>query len=184
MKSTSEPLIVIDRRHSNPDRPADVEITSPAPELVKTAEPEPSGDKNIWVEVLYMWALQPVNPQVMIIKLRAVGERGDGKPFIADVPLLPTPPEDMESLRDEAKRRLDTFLGCECTYGAEGTCRKHRNLFREWQEAFERQNLELGKLPVPRCLETLQKAEENHRRIQVASGALLQNGKLPQQRRR
>ena len=99
---------IIDRRGEKKE--------TPAPALVIEANAEPEGDRSSWKNVGYMIVLVPSNAGPLVVG-RAVGLRSDEKFFIADWFLPQIYPEHLD-WTVEARKRLDTFLGCECSSGA------------------------------------------------------------------
>ena len=124
------------------------------PEQAVKDSPEAKG---AWDDVTYMVVLaQGPTGQIMVLG-RAVGLREDGETFVADWIF---PPLWQEGFRwePEVKKRLDTFLNCDCTIS--GPCSIHKMYIPQWMQAdTQRLNL-LAAAPVPRALETLTKAEQ------------------------
>jgi hypothetical protein len=126
---------------------------SPAPVVV--ASPEPTGDRSTWKNIGYMIVLIG-SPNGPLVSGRAVGLRSDDKFFIADWFLPPIYPEHFD-WTVESKKRLDTFLGCDCTNVA--PCAVHKMYLPQWIKA-DTQRLELiGSSPVPEAVEVMIKAE-------------------------
>ena len=154
---------VIDRRGSKKEEPAAVVV--PAVEAV----PGVAADKSSWKKI-------PRNPAFMIVFIpsnagplvagRAVGLRSDEKFFIADYFLPQIYPENFDWTA-EARKRLDTFLGCDCASGA--PCAVHKIQQPQWIKN-DTQRLELiGRSPVPEAIEVMVKAE----RARAASSILI-----------
>lgn len=144
---------VIDRRGSKKPEPAAIPVVE---EKIQV-----TGDRSSWEEVKYAIAWRPVpqsqpGPLQIIIMGRALGLRSDGLPFIADYWMTP----DYDDSRDwekQSKKRLDTFLNCECNDFH--PCAVHQMYFPQWVER-DSQRLNLaGTKPVPKVLEILHKAE-------------------------
>ena len=93
-----------------------------------------------------------------IVTGRAVGLRSDGLCFLADYFLSPIYPEHFD-WTEEARKRLDTFLGCDCMRG--GACSVHKLYVPQWIKA-DTQRLELiGSQQVPEAIEVMVKAERS-----------------------
>lgn len=132
-----------------------------------------SGDKSTWLEVKAAIApaqiqQPPPQPPTLIMVGRVLGLRSDDLPFIADYWLSP----DYDDCRDwekQARKRLDTFLGCDCASHA--PCGIHKMYIPQWQQA-DMQRLTLaGTKPLPRVLEVLHKAQMA--RVQQSSISLV-----------
>ena len=137
----------VDHRGSNKQERVEVPI-------VETVS-EPTGDRSSWKNVGYMIVLIPSNAGP-IVTGRAVGLRSDEKCFIADYFLPQIYPEHFD-WTIEARKRLDTFLGCECASGT--PCAVHKMYQPQWIKA-DSQRLELiGSSPVPESIEVMIKAE-------------------------
>ena len=136
------------------DRRGDKKET-PAPVVVADPEPKPAADKSRWKNVGYMIILIPSNAGP-IVTGRAVGLRSDEKCFIGDWFLPQIYPEHLD-WTTEARKRLDTFLGCECQSLV--PCAVHKMYVPQWIKA-DTQRLELiGSSPVPEAIEVMVKAE-------------------------
>jgi hypothetical protein len=122
---------------------------------VIAAAPEPTADKSSWKNVGYMICLIPSNAGP-IVAGRAVGLRSDEKCFIGDYFLPQIYPEHFDWTA-EARKRLDTYLGCECGIGVQ--CAVHREYLPQWIKA-DTQRLELiGSSPVPEAIEAMVKGQ-------------------------
>lgn len=148
-----------DRRGSNKEDPS-LTVAS-----VPDATHEVAADKSSWKNVGYMICLIPSNAGT-IVAGRAVGLRSDEKCFIADYFLPQIYPEHFDWTA-EARKRLDTFLGCDCTGG--GPCATHKLYQPQWIKN-DTQRLELiGSSPIPEAIEVMVKAE----RARAASSILV-----------
>ena len=133
----------------------------PAPVIIEDAEDQPKGDRSSWLEIKAAIAPQQIQqphpqPPALILLGRVLGLRSDENPFIADYWLTPDY-DDCRDWEEQARKRLDTFLGCDCSSHA--PCSVHRMLIPQWQKA-DMQRLTLaGTKPVPRVLEILHRAE-------------------------
>ena len=140
---------VKDRRGSNKEEPAE--------EPVIAAVPEPAADKSSWKNVGYMICLIPSNAGP-IVAVRAGGLRSDEKCFIGDYFLPQIYPEHFD-WTIKARKRLDTYLGCDCGIGVQ--CAVHKVYLPQWIKA-DTQRLELiGSSPVPAAVEAMVKAQRN-----------------------
>ena len=145
---------VTDRRGGNKE--------APTPVLV--AVPEIAVDKSTWKNVGYMIVLIG-SKNGPLVSGRAVGLRSDEKFFIADWFLPPIYPEHFD-WTSEARKRLDTFLGCGCTNVA--PCAVHAMYMPQWIKA-DTQRLELiGNSPVPEAVEVMIKAERSRVASKIA----------------
>jgi hypothetical protein len=138
---------ISDRRGRNKEEavPVPVPVLQPTEESTKD-----------WEDVAYMVVLVQSN-QGPLVAGRAVGLRGDGKPFVADWFLPPIWPEDL-NWTDKARERLDTFLGCSCTSAS--ACAVHKMYLPQWIKA-DTQRLQLmGASGVPKAIEVMMKAEQ------------------------
>jgi hypothetical protein len=141
---------VIDRRGQKKDPPA------PTP-VIEIDKPEPrTGDS--WKDVAFLLIPIQMVPFGPLVLGKAVGLRQDELEFIADYVLNPFCTEDSEDWRVTAKKRLDTFLNCNCKRGH--TCGTHHHYFEQWQKG-DIQRLELmGQAKMPECLEVFFKAAQ------------------------
>jgi hypothetical protein len=136
---------VIDRRKDKKETPV----------LIEAPTPKPETNKSTWKNVGYMIVLVPSNAGPLVAG-RAVGLRCDEKCFLADYFLPQIYPEHLD-WTIEARKRLDTFLGCDCTGGT--PCSIHKMYVPQWIKA-DTQRLELiGNSPVPEAIEVMVKAE-------------------------
>jgi hypothetical protein len=149
LNSKEPAFIVVDKRGKN----ADVVVV---PVVPVESETEPDMSKGKWDDVRYIIALAQT-PGGMIINGRAVGLRMDGLTVIADYILPPLWPKDLDWPK-QARKRLDTFLECECS--VKGACAVHKMYVQKWMEAdTQRLNLQASQ-PLPKALEVLMKAEQ------------------------
>jgi hypothetical protein len=137
---------------------------SPTPVAVEVPEPKPTANKSSWKNVGYMIVLIG-SQNGPLVSGRAVGLRSDEKFFIADWFLPPIYPEHLD-WTVEARKRLETFLGCDCTNIA--PCAVHKLYFPQWIKA-DTQRLELiGNSPVPEAVEVMIKAERSRAASKIA----------------
>jgi hypothetical protein len=148
---------IVDRRKDKKESPSLVVIPAEIPEQV--------GDKSTWKNVGYMIILIPSNAGP-IVAGRAVGLRSDELCFIADYFLPQIYPEHFD-WTGEARKRLDTFLGCECARGI--PCAIHKMYVPQWVEADSQRLQLIGSSPVPEAVEVMVKAE----RARAASSILV-----------
>jgi hypothetical protein len=128
-----------------------------APALVAEVVPEPAADRSSWKNVGYMICLIPSNAGP-IVAGRAVGLRSDGKCFIGDYFLSQIYPEHFD-WTVESRKRLDTYLGCDCAVGIQ--CAVHKTYVPQWIKA-DTQRLELiGSSPVPEAIEAMVKGQRS-----------------------
>jgi hypothetical protein len=146
MKSPSNPgFTVVDRRGQN---------HTPEPEIIPEVRPA----SQTWEDVDYLYTLAQ-HPQFGMLMLgRAVGVRSDGKPFMADYVLFPRVTNNTIDWRPHSKKRLDTFLNCECSI-AHGPCAVHKLYLPKWLEQDLERMQRLSAEPVSRALEALHHAE-------------------------
>lgn len=119
------------------------------------------GEKLSWKSVGYVVAFLPMG-SAQVLMVRAVGMRTDERVFTADY-ALPPMLEEGQDFVGEAKKRLDTFLGCSCYEG--GRCKFHGETCPgqagpgKWlEEDIKRlQKIQSGSLP--EAVEVLMKAE-------------------------
>lgn len=128
---------------------------------------EQSGD---WKSIGYLVILVPAQGG-SIVAGRAVGIRSDGEgPYVADYFFTPVWPEHLDWIK-EVRKRLDTFLGCECRHGGH-QCAIHKMYLPQWLQA-DTQRLQMGNnTPLPEPVELLIKAERamSERKIVVPRG--------------
>lgn len=150
MKSTNDSgFTIVDRRGQN--RAPELEPVSPAPQ----AAPQKN---QTWTSLAYLYTLQQ-HPEFGLLMLgRSIGERSDGKPFAADYILFPVVTENTIDWRPVAKKRLDTFLNCECSI-AHGACSMHKLYLPQWLKQDMERMQRMSTEPVPRALEVLHQAE-------------------------
>ena len=138
----------------------------------RVSEDKPAaGSKSEWEDVSYCVQIVQVRPTKshpspgFIAIGSAVGLRGDGIPFVANY-ALPQPTWDKGcNWEDKVKARLDTFLGCDCIFGH--PCAVHKIYIKDWERA-DQQRLELqGSMPVPRPIEAMFKAQQDHLKSRI-----------------
>lgn len=111
-----------------------------------------------WKDVAYVLAWVPSGPNGSVMGIgRAVGIRTDGLgPFTADY-ILPNIWKTGFDWTVEARKRLDTYLGCGCTRS--GPCSIHKIYYPQWQKA-DVQRIEMANsMPLPESVELLMRAE-------------------------
>jgi hypothetical protein len=149
--TTLSNIKVIDRRRDKKEEP------TPAVETI----PVSAGDGSSWEEVKYAVACRVVQqnqpgPLQLIIMGRVLGLRSDGIPFVADY-WFSADYDDCRDWETQAKKRLDTFLGCGCdTFSP---CAVHKMYFEQWEKADIQRLTLAGQKPVPKVLEILHQAE-------------------------
>ena len=149
--NTEEAPTYIDRRGAN--KTFTSERVMPNPEVL--AAPV----KGEWEDVAYMVVMiQMQRNQPPMVAGRAVGLRKhDQKTCIADYLFSPIWPSQLDWTK-EARKRLDTFLDCDC--GAHRPCSLHELNFPMWQKSdIERLNL-IAAMPMPKALEALMRMEQ------------------------
>lgn len=110
-------------------------------------------DKSTWEEVKYAVAPLPARGGI-VLSGRAMGLRSDGVAFVADW-FFTADWDDCRGWEEKVKKRLDTFLNCECSLHA--PCAVHRMYIEQWKQA-DVQRMELAnQKPVPKVLEVLHK---------------------------
>jgi hypothetical protein len=144
--SSSEPkFTVIDRRGA-----AHVSIECvPAPQPVAAITEETRKSRIIWRKVSFL-ICQAQSPMGILILGKAIGLRQDGLSCCSDYVLPPVFPEHLDWVK-EARRRLNTYLGCECQNGV--LCATHRNLIPNWQKEDFAKLTELSSKPAPEAVE-------------------------------
>lgn len=145
-------------------RGADKQEPVAAPEIIPAPEPETAGDKSTWKNVAYMIVL--IGSQGgPLVSGRAIGLRADEKFFIADYFLPPIYPEHFD-WTVESRKRLDTFLGCDCT--SAGPCGVHKMYLPQWLEADGQRLALIGSSKVPEAVEVMMKADQARKASQIA----------------
>lgn len=140
---------MIDRRGSKKPEPAEKPLT-----IVEAPEPRGEGT---WEEICYAVVLAQAPGGNIMVLGRAVGLRDDGEVFVADW-ILPPIWKEGTRWEQEAKKRLDTFVDCNCKHGGQA-CVVHKMYLPQWAQQ-DTQRLELiDSEPVPKPLEVLMKAE-------------------------
>lgn len=123
------------------------------------AEPvviEPEKARGEWIEVVFYPVLVPQPDGSPMLFGRAAGLRGDDVPFVADV-MLPPRWDAGYDWTVEARKRLDTFLECNCT--SAGPCGVHQMYFKQWPEADMQRCSFIMQSPLPRVMEVIFTAE-------------------------
>ena len=153
---------VIDRRRQNKEETA-------APENISVPATENTGDKSTWKDIpknpAYMVVLAGSPSGQPIVSGRAVGVRADEKFFIADWIFPPIYPEHFD-WTVEVRKRLDTFLGCDCT--SAGPCGVHKMYLPQWLEADSQRLALIGSSKVPEAVEVMMKADQARKASQIA----------------
>jgi len=149
MKSSSEPAFtVVDKR-------GQARVETPAP-IIVAPEPGVKPDRSFWKSTDLLIVLNNVQGQMMILG-RAVGLRSDDCFFCADW-VFPPRWHDGLDWPKEARKRLNTFLNCDCTNA--GPCAEHKFNLPQWMRADgERLNL-LGREPISEAVEVMQRVEQ------------------------
>ena len=150
--NTEEAPVYIDKRGAN--KTWEPEKVQPVVIDVKTGNV-----KGEWDDVAYMVVMLQLHPQQPpMVAGRAVGLRKhDQKTCIADYLFSPIWPSKLDWCA-EAKKRLDTFLDCDC--GANKPCSIHQMYLPQWQKAdMERLNF-IANTPMPKALEALMRMEQ------------------------
>lgn len=154
---------VIDRRGGNKQE------AEASPEIIPAAATESTGDKSTWKNIpknpAYMVVLAGSPSGQPIVSGRAVGLRADEKFFIADWIFPPIYPEHFD-WTIEARKRLDTFLGCDCT--SQAPCGVHKIYLQQWMQADQQRLALIGTTPVPEAVEVMAKAEQARRASKIA----------------
>jgi hypothetical protein len=115
----------------------------------------PTDDKRSWNEEVYLITLVG-DMRGPLVAGRAAGTRSDGKVFVADWLLPQVYPKGFD-WTIEAKKRLDTFLDCDCSSLA--VCSYHKMAVPQWMKEDMWRLEKIGRSPVPKTIEVLYKAE-------------------------
>lgn len=134
----------------------------PREEQPKVIEIQPEGDKSAWLDVGY-YVIQAQTNVGMLMLGRATGKRSDCRPFAADYLLPPVWAEDFK-WQPEAKKRLDTYLNCDC--GAT-PCAIHRHYHEQWHKADQERLQAIITAPLPESVELVIKAETMAKQSQI-----------------
>jgi hypothetical protein len=142
------------------DKRGDKKEVPPTIALV-ASESKPAGDRSTWLEVKAAISpaqiqQSPHQPPALVIMGRVLGLRSDELPFIADY-WLSADYDDCRDWEAQARKRLDTFLNCDCS--SHSPCAVHKMYIPQWQTADMKRLALVGTKPVPRVLEVLHKAE-------------------------
>jgi hypothetical protein len=161
MKSPSEPAFtIVDRRGQNHN-------PEPEPEKVVALEEGGKRKKQTWEEVVYQLVIAQAGQGVLLMVGRATGSRSDKKgPFVADYLLFPVVTDNTFDWRPHAKKRLDTFLNCDCTI-AHGACAVHKLYLPQWMQQDQERYQRMASQPVPKTLEMLHQAEMAKRQTNI-----------------
>mgnify|MGYP001578509397 CR=1 FL=1 len=140
------PLIINDRRGQKKEpRP------EPVPEVA-----EESGEKESWKDTAYMVVMMRT-PSGTMVAGRAVGERSDGRVFVADWIFPPVWQKETEWTQ-YAQKRLDKYLGSKCIETE--VCSDHKRYLPQWGQADMDRLNRIATQAVPSCIETLMRAEQ------------------------
>jgi hypothetical protein len=149
--NTEEAPVYIDRRGAN-------KIWVPEKVEPLVVDEKTGAVKGEWEDVAYMVVMiQMQRNQPPMVAGRAVGLRKhDQKTCIADYLFSPIWPSQLDWVKD-ARKRLDTFLDCDC--GANAPCSLHQMNMPLWQKSdMERLNM-IASMPLPKALEALMRME-------------------------
>jgi hypothetical protein len=139
----SQKFEIIDRRGKQ---------TAPPPEEVKkpiTADIAfGAAVKHTWKNVGYAVVIMGINGNQCIAG-RAIGLRSDGEPYMADYLFSPIWEEGFDWTA-EARKRLDTFLGCACS---DRPCPSHELAMTAWMQGDINRINECSQKPVPEAIE-------------------------------
>lgn len=155
----------VDRRKRN-----QIDKIEEVADLPKEAAPEvvlESGN-DTWKEISYMTASLK-QPSGMIQLGKAIGIRGDDRVFDVDYVFPPFWRED-ESWQKEARKRLDTFLGCSCS--ELGICNMHIMLQESWMKADSERLTVLQQRGMPNPLKAFLETQARARESQSKSNVL------------
>lgn len=148
--SSSEPkFTVVDKRGQNQGT---VLIEAPKP----PESEEVKKGKRTWKSQGFMHVLS-ATPIGTVPAGRIAGLRGDGPLFVADFLFAPVTTEH-EDWRKEARRRLNTFLGCECKTGHR--CNVHQVACENWIKEDIDRIMKSTQKDLPEAIEVLMKAEQ------------------------
>ena len=150
MSNCKEPAFtVVDKRGQN--HAPTLIIETPPPE---TAEEQKS--KRIWKSQGLM--IVPMQgPYGLLIAGRAVGTRQDGVTLHADY-IFPPVWSEHEDWVKKARRRLNTFLGCDCKTGH--PCHVHQIAGENWMKEDIARLQQIQSQPLPECIESMMKAAQ------------------------
>lgn len=159
MKSTSEPSFTfVDKRGQN-------RAEEEAPPQAEEHGAISISQKKTWKEVCYRFDIVRLKDGLGVVCI-AVGERGDGKPFCASYLTHPLDINDGVDWKPLAKKRLDTFLGCDCSI-SRGQCGLHKLSTAQWARVDEQRYMKISAHPVPRPLEILSRAVQAHQAANI-----------------
>jgi hypothetical protein len=152
MKSTSEPAFtIVDKRGQNRAS----EEAPAQPEAHPAISPQ---DSKNWKSWAFRFDTVQTGPQQFGTICRAVGLRKDGKTFKADMLIHPLDINDGVDWRVTCKKRLDTFLGCQCSI-ARGECSVHKISIPQWVQTDMKRYMIVSQRPIPEAMEILHKEE-------------------------
>ena len=149
-------IIVIDRRGQNHGT---VEIETPKPQESE----EVQKGKRTWKSQGFLIVMAQ-GPQGDVISGRVVGLRGDGQLCVADYMFAPVVPEH-EDWKKEARRRLNTFLGCDCKTGYQ--CHTHQIAIQNWNREDVDRVAKSTQKNLPEAIEVLMKAEQERQKTGI-----------------
>ena len=149
-------IIVIDRRGQNHGT---VEIETPKPQESE----EVQKGKRTWKSQGFLIVMAQ-GPQGYVISGRVVGLRGDGQLCVADYMFAPVVPEH-EDWKKEARRRLNTFLGCDCKTGYQ--CHTHQIAIQNWNREDVDRVAKSTQKNLPEAIEVLMKAEQERQKTGI-----------------
>jgi len=148
--STDGKVVVVDRRKQKQEMESTPVLT------VEEVDHEPDESTKSWKSIGYLIALiQGQNG--ILVSGRAVGLRGDGRPFVADYILPPIWPEKLDWIK-EVRKRLDTFLGCQCK--EHSSCADHKMYLGQWMSQDAQRIQMMSTQPVPEAIEVLANIEK------------------------
>lgn len=146
---------VVDRRKEKAEAEAATILTI---EEAVPQEEQPSTYGKKWKSIGLMIVFIQGQGNAPIPAGRAIGMRDDGKgPFIADLIFPPIWPEKLDWVK-EVRKRLDTFLGCECK--EHNPCAVHKIIMPQWTREDTKRISEISSQPIPECIEILMKADQ------------------------
>lgn len=157
MSNSKPEIVVIDRRGQNHGT---VEIQTPKPpeseEVIK--------GKRTWKSEGFLIVMKQDQRGSVLISGRAVGLRGDGQLCIADYMFSPIWPEHEDWVK-KARRRLNTFLGCDCK--SNHPCNTHSVAMQSWtQEDLDRVG-RANTQNMPEAVEVMMRAEQTRQKTGI-----------------
>lgn len=141
---------IVDRRGSNKVEEVKTVVAEDKPELAQ--------DRSGWKtgSLTYLLQITPIDGQPLIAGT-AAAIRSDGNPFVANFLLEQLWSEGFR-WESKAKKRLDTFLGCECANHS--PCVRHRHLIQQWIQEDRERLAQASVKPVPEVVEVMIKAAQ------------------------